>query len=154
MAAQFLLLGLFLVSYSVAFAADHSPLQDFCVADPSSPGIYIYILFFHIYIVLGFLKIYIALVHTFYFCFNVTVLVNGFACKNPIHVKANDFFTSGLHLVGNTLNPTRSRVNPITVVQLSGLNSLGISMVRIDYAPLGMNPPHTHPQASEILAVL
>ncbi|KAL0383767.1 UNVERIFIED_CONTAM: putative germin-like protein 2-2 [Sesamum calycinum] len=27
-------------------------------------------------------------------------------------------------------------------------------MVRIDYAPWGINPPHTHPRATEILTVL
>uniref|UniRef100_A0A0E0LS18 Germin-like protein n=1 Tax=Oryza punctata TaxID=4537 RepID=A0A0E0LS18_ORYPU len=27
-------------------------------------------------------------------------------------------------------------------------------MARIDYAPLGQNPPHTHPRATEILTVL
>ncbi|KAK3430525.1 hypothetical protein EUGRSUZ_D01604 [Eucalyptus grandis] len=34
------------------------------------------------------------------------------------------------------------------------LNTLGISMARIDIAPWGINPPHTHPRASEILLVL
>ncbi|KAK5786096.1 hypothetical protein PVK06_040723 [Gossypium arboreum] len=33
--------------------------------------------------------------------------------------------------------------------------ALGISLVRIDYAPYGgLNPPHTHPRATEILVVL
>ncbi|KAL8209637.1 hypothetical protein R6Q57_006369 [Mikania cordata] len=27
-------------------------------------------------------------------------------------------------------------------------------MVRIDYAPWGLNPPHTHPRATEILTVI
>ncbi|KAM3288796.1 hypothetical protein P3S67_022226 [Capsicum chacoense] len=27
-------------------------------------------------------------------------------------------------------------------------------MVRVDYAPWGINPPHTHPRATEILTVL
>lgn len=80
--------------------------------------------------------------------------MNGFVCKNPMSVQANDFFFSGLHLVGNTSNPAGSRVTPVTVAQLPGLNSLGISMVRIDYAPMGINPPHTHPRATEILTVL
>ncbi|CAI0433636.1 unnamed protein product [Linum tenue] len=32
---------------------------------------------------------------------------------------------------------------------------MGISMARIDYAPNGgLNPPHTHPRATEILLVL
>ena len=38
--------------------------------------------------------------------------------------------------------------------QILGLNTLGISIVQIDYAPYGQNPPHTHPRATEILAVL
>ncbi|CAA3016986.1 germin 2-1 [Olea europaea subsp. europaea] len=40
------------------------------------------------------------------------------------------------------------------VAQLPGLNSLGILMVRTDYAPWRLNPPHTHPKATEILIVL
>ncbi|KAL9341819.1 hypothetical protein Peur_065144 [Populus x canadensis] len=37
----------------------------------------------------------------------------------------------------------------------TGLNTLGISLVRIDYAPYGgLNPPHTHPRATKILTVL
>lgn len=42
----------------------------------------------------------------------------------------------------------------MTAAQLPGLNTLGISMVRIDYAPWGINPPHTHPRATEILTVI
>ncbi|KAJ4837506.1 hypothetical protein Tsubulata_049228 [Turnera subulata] len=80
--------------------------------------------------------------------------VNGFACKNPVMVEANDFYFSGLHIPGNTSNVVGSRVTPVTVSQLPGLNTLGISMARIDFAPLGLNPPHTHPRATEILTVM
>lgn len=83
-----------------------------------------------------------------------TVLVNGRACKDPKLAQANDFFFSGLHLAGNTSNPVGSQVTPVNVVQIPGLNTLGISLVRIDYAPLGINPPHTHPRATEILTVI
>lgn len=82
------------------------------------------------------------------------VLVNGLACKDPKMAEANDFFFSGLHLAGNTSNAVGSWVTLVTVSQIPGLNTLGISMVRIDYAPWGINPPHTHPRASEILTVL
>ncbi|KAL2539287.1 Germin-like protein subfamily 1 member 18 [Abeliophyllum distichum] len=85
---------------------------------------------------------------------NGPVLVNGHACKDPKLVDANDFFLSGLHLPGNTSNPVGSRVTPANVVQIPGLNTLGISLVRIDYAPWGINPPHTHPRATEILTVI
>ncbi|XP_030513140.1 putative germin-like protein 2-1 [Rhodamnia argentea] len=108
-------LGLFI---AFAAAADHSPLQDFCVAQSGSP-----------------------------------VLVNGLACKDPKMVQANDFSFSGLHLQGSTSNPVGSKVTPVTVAQLPGLNTLGIAMARVDYAPWGVNPPHIHPRASEILMV-
>ncbi|XP_059295840.1 putative germin-like protein 2-1 [Lycium ferocissimum] len=80
--------------------------------------------------------------------------VNGLACKDPKSVEADDFFFSGLHLTGNTSNTFGSKVTPVNVAQLPGLNTLGISLARVDYAPWGINPPHTHPRATEILTVL
>ncbi|XP_076941517.1 putative germin-like protein 2-1 [Bidens hawaiensis] len=85
---------------------------------------------------------------------NSSVQVNGLVCKDPTQVQADDFFFSGLHLRGNTSNPVGSRVTQVFANQLPGLNTLGISMVRIDYAPWGQNPPHTHPRATEILTVI
>uniref|UniRef100_A0A7N0U874 Germin-like protein n=1 Tax=Kalanchoe fedtschenkoi TaxID=63787 RepID=A0A7N0U874_KALFE len=111
---------LLVAASSLAFASDHSPLQDFCVADFS----------------------------------NSQVLVNGVACKDPKTVQASDFLFSGLHKSGNTSNAIGSKVTPVTVTQLPGLNTLGVSLARVDYAPSGVNPPHTHPRASEILTVL
>ncbi|XP_059668884.1 putative germin-like protein 2-1 [Cornus florida] len=119
MASNFLFLGILAITLSVALASDHSPLQDFCVADPNSP-----------------------------------LLVNGMVCKDPKLVQANDFSSSGLHMAGNTSNAVGSKVTPVNVAQIAGLNTLGISLVRIDFAPWGINPPHTHPRASEILTVL
>ncbi|XP_075109822.1 putative germin-like protein 2-1 [Nicotiana tabacum] len=80
--------------------------------------------------------------------------VNGLACKDPKSVQAEDFFFSGLHLAGYTTNAVGSKVTPVNVAQVPGLNTLGISLVRVDYAPWGINPPHTHPRATEILTVL
>ncbi|KAK6916864.1 Cupin 1 [Dillenia turbinata] len=82
------------------------------------------------------------------------VLVNGFACKDPQQVQAKDFFFGGLQLPGNKSNQVGSMVTPVTVAQIPGLNTLGISLARIDYAPWGINPPHTHPHGSEILTVI
>ncbi|KAI7730414.1 hypothetical protein M8C21_025359, partial [Ambrosia artemisiifolia] len=59
-----------------------------------------------------------------------------------------------LHLMGNTTNDIGSNVTAVTVAELAGLNTLGISMARIDFAPWGINPPHTHPRATEILTVI
>nr|XP_027088840.1 putative germin-like protein 2-1 [Coffea arabica] len=85
---------------------------------------------------------------------NSPVIVNGFACKDPKLVQANDFFFSGLHLAGNISNAVGSRATPVSVAQIPGLNTLGISLARLDYASWGLNPPHTHPRATEILTVL
>ncbi|KAL4190291.1 hypothetical protein AMTRI_Chr07g75030 [Amborella trichopoda] len=82
------------------------------------------------------------------------VFVNGKVCKDPKLAQANDFFFFGLNKPGNTANPLGSRVTPVNVAQIPGLNTLGISLVRIDYARGGQNPPHTHPRATEILTVL
>ncbi|XP_019173525.1 PREDICTED: germin-like protein subfamily 1 member 16 [Ipomoea nil] len=82
------------------------------------------------------------------------VFVNGKICKNPMQVVANDFFFRGLNMPGNTSNPLGSKVTPVNVNNLPGLNTLGISLVRIDFAPNGLNPPHTHPRATEVLLVL
>ncbi|KAL2320259.1 hypothetical protein Fmac_029228 [Flemingia macrophylla] len=83
---------------------------------------------------------------------NDGVFVNGKFCKDPKMVKAEDFF---LHVEpGKTDNPLGLAVTPVFVDQLPGLNTLGISLARIDFAPKGLNPPHTHPRATEILIVL
>ncbi|BFG33273.1 hypothetical protein CerSpe_195480 [Prunus speciosa] len=82
------------------------------------------------------------------------VFVNGKFCKDPKLATANDFFFSGLRIPGNTSNPVGSFVTPANVEQIAGLNTLGISLARIDFAPNGLNPPHTHPRGTEFLIVL
>lgn len=84
----------------------------------------------------------------------MAVVVNGLACKDPKLVQADDFYFSGLETAGNTSNPFGSKVTPVTAAQVPGLNTLGIALARVDYEPWGIDPPHTHPRASEILAVL
>ncbi|XP_047944691.1 putative germin-like protein 2-1 [Salvia hispanica] len=80
--------------------------------------------------------------------------VNGLACKTPASVQASDFLFSGLHMPADTKNPFGATVTPVTVTQLPGLNTLGIALARIDYAPKGVIVPHSHPRASEIITVL
>ncbi|XWS42631.1 hypothetical protein CRYUN_Cryun16bG0030400 [Craigia yunnanensis] len=83
------------------------------------------------------------------------VFVNGKFCKDPKLAVADDFFYSGLNMPGNTSNQVGSNVTTVNVDQIPGLNTLGISLVRIDYAPYGgLNPPHTHPRGTEILVVV
>jgi len=84
-----------------------------------------------------------------------SLFVNGKFCKDTKLVTADDFFFKGLDLAGNTNNKVGSNVTTVNVQQIPGLNTLGISLVRIDYAPNGgQNPPHTHPRGTEILTVI
>jgi quercetin dioxygenase-like cupin family protein len=69
-------------------------------------------------------------------------------------VTANDFFSNVLVTPGNTGNPVGSAVTSANVERLPGLNTLGVSVSRIDYAPWGVNPPHVHPRATEVIFVL
>lgn len=82
------------------------------------------------------------------------VRVNGFTCLDPKQVTAGHFLFRGLNIPGNTSNPLGSFVNRPTVIEIPGLNTLGISTVRVDYEPRGVVPPHRHPRAAEILTVL
>jgi quercetin dioxygenase-like cupin family protein len=80
--------------------------------------------------------------------------MNGKFYKDFKDAKARDFFYFGLQKPGNTYNKVGSNVTTVNVEQIPSLNTLGISLVRIDYAPYGQNPPHTHPRATEILVVV
>ncbi|KAL6542345.1 hypothetical protein OROMI_023947 [Orobanche minor] len=82
------------------------------------------------------------------------VFVNGKICKDPNTVTPDDFFFSGLNKAGNITSPFGTKITLVFVDEMAGLNTLGISMVRIDFGPKGANPPHVHPHASEILLVL
>lgn len=82
------------------------------------------------------------------------MFLNGFACKNPNLVTADDFFFSGLDKAANTTNYLGANVTSVTVKNLPGLNTLGISLARFDFAPTGLIPPHYHPRATEILIVM
>ncbi|XP_068659150.1 germin-like protein 5-1 [Aristolochia californica] len=80
--------------------------------------------------------------------------VNGFPCKAASAVNATDFFFDGLAKPGATNNTLGSVVTGANVEKIPGLNTLGVSISRIDYAPGGLNPPHTHPRATEMVFVL
>jgi quercetin dioxygenase-like cupin family protein len=86
---------------------------------------------------------------------NSPVRVNGFPCKDAKDVNVDDFFLEANldKPMDTTKSKAGSNVTLINVMKLAGLNTLGISMARIDYAPKGQNPPHTHPRATEILTV-
>jgi quercetin dioxygenase-like cupin family protein len=80
--------------------------------------------------------------------------VNGFTCKEASKVNASDFSSNILAKPGSTNNTFGSVVTGANVQKVPGLNTLGVSLSRIDYAPGGLNPPHTHPRATEVVFVL
>ncbi|GAV88494.1 Cupin_1 domain-containing protein, partial [Cephalotus follicularis] len=78
--------------------------------------------------------------------------LNGFPCK--ANITSEDFFSDTLANPGMTNTSMGTVVAAVNVQKMPGLNTLGISLSRIDYAPSGLNPPHTHPRASEMIFVL
>ncbi|GMH01320.1 hypothetical protein Nepgr_003159 [Nepenthes gracilis] len=80
--------------------------------------------------------------------------VNGFPCKAASAVTAHDFSSAALSGKGNTSNAFGSKVTAANVLAFPALNTLGVSMNRVDLAEGGLNPPHTHPRASELDIVL
>ncbi|CAN4086108.1 unnamed protein product [Withania somnifera] len=80
---------------------------------------------------------------------STSTFLNGFPCKPASQVTSDDFFFDGLTKEGNTDNVLGFSTTFGNVLAFPGLNTLGISMNRVDYAPGGLNPPHSHPRATE-----
>jgi quercetin dioxygenase-like cupin family protein len=116
-AAVGMLLLLLAATVTVVMAADPDPVDDFCVADLSSP-----------------------------------IILNGLVCVNPATVNGSTFAFTGFENAGNTGNGLGTAVTPgFARVNYPALNTLGLALARLDYAPNGLVPPHTHPRATEVL---
>ncbi|XP_002964624.2 germin-like protein subfamily T member 2 [Selaginella moellendorffii] len=79
--------------------------------------------------------------------------INGFPCRNASLVTVDDFIYSGLVNSSNTTNIDRAGATFGTALRFPGLNTLGLSIARLDFLPEGIIPPHTHPRASEMVYV-
>ncbi|CAA6674428.1 unnamed protein product [Spirodela intermedia] len=51
--------------------------------------------------------------------------------------------------LGDTNNALKSKMTAISIDNLFGLKMLVVSLIRVDFGPLGFNPPHTHRMAIE-----
>lgn len=80
--------------------------------------------------------------------------VNGFPCKPASNVNSDDFFFDGLSKEGDTTGIFGSNVTSGSVLVFPGLNTLGISINRVDFAVGGVNPPHSHPRATETVLII
>ncbi|KAK0586528.1 hypothetical protein LWI29_008445 [Acer saccharum] len=85
---------------------------------------------------------------------NSSISFNGFPCKPDAEVTSHDFFFDGFSEEGNTTNVFGYKVTPANVLTFPGLNTLGISMNRVDFAPGGLSTPHSHPRATECGVVI
>ncbi|CAN6287177.1 unnamed protein product [Urochloa humidicola] len=81
--------------------------------------------------------------------------VNGYPCQPPSSVGDEFLFSTRAARGGDPMaNPNGSNVTELDVSEWPGLNTLGVSMNRVDFAPGGTNPPHIHPRATEIGVVI
>ncbi|OAY71435.1 Germin-like protein 8-3 [Ananas comosus] len=64
------------------------------------------------------------------------VVVNGFPCKQNTTVVSDDF-SAALSVAANTYDIFGSNVSVANVLTFQGLNTLGLSMSRVDLAPGG-----------------
>nr|GLL26757.1 germin-like protein subfamily 1 member 13 [Ipomoea trifida] len=109
---------------SFARAIDNNPLQDFCVAVADPQA---------------------------------AVFVNGKACKDPKLVEADDFYNAaGFNTPAGGVNLASLGlvIKYLTAGEFPGLNTMGLSIARLDFKPNGLIPPHTHPRASEVVFVV
>ncbi|XP_010443996.1 PREDICTED: germin-like protein subfamily 3 member 4 [Camelina sativa] len=83
-----------------------------------------------------------------------TFFINGYPCKNPTKVNAQDFKSSKLTVAGDTNNYLQSNVTLLTALEFPGLNTLGLSVSRMDLERDGTVPFHSHPRSSELLFVV
>ncbi|EFJ15251.1 hypothetical protein SELMODRAFT_118954 [Selaginella moellendorffii] len=79
--------------------------------------------------------------------------VNGYPCKTS-PPSAADFVFKGLATPASTNNANGLGAVFGVVQAFPALNTLGLSIARLDFAKGGLVPPHTHPRASELFHVL
>ncbi|XP_027076126.1 germin-like protein subfamily 1 member 7 isoform X1 [Coffea arabica] len=82
------------------------------------------------------------------------VFVNGKICKNPKQVTTDDFLATGFNTPASTNNSLGFGVKVADVNLIPGLNTLGLTVLRVDFEPDGVVPPHMHPRATEVIVVL
>lgn len=77
-----------------------------------------------------------------------------YPCADPRSLSGADFKFSGLQRRGDTRNGFNASSTPGLVPHWPALHTLGVGVARLDLAPGGVVPPHTHPGATEVLFVL
>ncbi|OAY60150.1 germin-like protein 9-3 [Manihot esculenta] len=75
---------------------------------------------------------------------------------DPTTITSQYFTFTGFRALreANLTGRTTALVTKATLKEFSALEGQGVSVAAIMYPPSGMNPPHVHPRASELLIVL
>ncbi|KAG6541990.1 hypothetical protein Mapa_016627 [Marchantia paleacea] len=81
--------------------------------------------------------------------------MNGYPCQDPATAKAEDFIFNGLKNASiiTSDNPWGASANLAFARHWPALNTLGVSLVRLDLIPGGVIAPHTHNLATEMVFV-
>ena len=82
---------------------------------------------------------------------NTQVTLNGLPCKPAAQVQSWDVKSDLLRQAGTLTPGLGVAVNLASAINFPGLNTQGLSIARIDFQPKGLNPPHVHPRATEVL---
>ncbi|GLJ47600.1 hypothetical protein SUGI_1005200 [Cryptomeria japonica] len=78
------------------------------------------------------------------------------AGQNSTHLDGSFFTFTGFREVGknNLTGQTAAKVTKAAMAEFPALNGLGVSMAVLQFPAGGVNPPHTHPRASELLYLM
>ncbi|KAF7804305.1 germin-like protein subfamily 3 member 2 [Senna tora] len=112
---------------AIILASDPDPIQDFCIPNPRSTG-----------------SIRTTTVHG---------MLTIPPCKNSSEVTTEDFVFAGMKVAGN-FSDSGLAVVSASPTNFPGLNTLGMSFARADMEVGGINPPHFHPRATELVYVI
>ncbi|XP_050227435.1 germin-like protein 9-3 [Mercurialis annua] len=75
---------------------------------------------------------------------------------NPTNITSQLFTFTGFRELqnANLTGKTTALVSKASMVEFPVLEGQGVSVAALMYPPSGMNPPHVHPRASELLIVI
>ncbi|GJQ89884.1 germin-like protein 9-3 [Tanacetum coccineum] len=80
-------------------------------------------------------------------------ILTDFITPNTSSVDASYFTYTGLSAFFNP-NPKNFTVIKASMTEFPALNGQSVSYAVLQFPPAGVNPPHTHPRAAELLIVL
>ncbi|ONK78793.1 uncharacterized protein A4U43_C02F22490 [Asparagus officinalis] len=82
-------------------------------------------------------------------------ITSDFIVPNGINLDANFFTFKGLkNSLRGASKDAPFKVTKATEIEFPALKGLSVSYASLQFAPNGINPPHTHPRSAELLLVV